>query len=77
MPAGCLKPPGIGSGQQRGGQLPVERAGFVGRQEELGLLHRAFEEAPLVTLVGPGGVGESRTALRAAAGLRERFPDGM
>ncbi|MBC2904287.1 ATP-binding protein [Streptomyces cupreus] len=68
---------GLGFGQRRGGQLPAERTSFVGRAEELALVQRVFQHAPLVTLVGPGGVGKSRTALRAAAALHERFPDGV
>ena len=67
----------FGFGRQRGGQLPVERTSFVGRDEEIARIQRAFGEARLVTLVGPGGVGKSRTALRAAGGLRERFSDGV
>ncbi|WP_329272536.1 LuxR C-terminal-related transcriptional regulator [Streptomyces sp. NBC_01451] len=67
----------FGFGQRRGGQLPVELTSFVGRTEELALVRGAFEQARLVTLVGPGGVGKSRTALRAAAGLGELFPDGV
>ncbi|MFJ9039119.1 ATP-binding protein [Streptomyces sp. NPDC102406] len=68
---------GFGFGQRRGGQLPVEVTSFVGRSDELARVRGAFERARLVTLVGPGGVGKSRTALRAAAGLGERFPDGV
>ncbi|MGY0018119.1 ATP-binding protein [Streptomyces sp. cg35] len=68
---------GFGFGQRRGGQLPVEVTTFVGRAAELAQVQGAFEQARLVTLVGPGGVGKSRTALRAAAGLAERFPDGV
>ncbi|NEB76894.1 LuxR family transcriptional regulator, partial [Streptomyces sp. SID14478] len=68
---------GFGFGQRRGGQLPVEVTTFVGRAAELAQVQGAFGQARLVTLVGPGGVGKSRTALRAAAGLGERFPDGV
>ncbi|MFD7618564.1 ATP-binding protein [Streptomyces sp. NPDC059802] len=68
---------GFGFGQRRSGQPPAERTSFVGRAEEIALIQEAFREARLVTLVGPGGVGKSRTALRAAEGLRERFPDGV
>ncbi|MEI5101977.1 LuxR C-terminal-related transcriptional regulator [Streptomyces sp. PmtG] len=68
---------GFGFGQRRGGQLPVERTDFVGRAEELALIQEAFARAPVVTLVGPGGVGKSRTALRVAGELTGRFPDGV
>ncbi|MFE9765794.1 LuxR C-terminal-related transcriptional regulator [Streptomyces sp. NPDC005808] len=68
---------GFGFGQRRGGHLPVELTSFVGRTEELALARGALERARLVTLVGPGGVGKSRTALRVAAGVGERFPDGV
>ncbi|KPI11591.1 transcriptional regulator, LuxR family [Actinobacteria bacterium OK074] len=68
---------GFGFGQRRGGQLPVELTSFVGRGEELALIRAAFDTARLVTLVGPGGVGKSRTALRAAGVLQGRFPDGV
>ncbi|GAA2326954.1 LuxR C-terminal-related transcriptional regulator [Streptomyces kunmingensis] len=67
----------FGFGQRRDGQLPVEVTTFVGRAQELAQVQSAFERARLVTLVGPGGVGKSRTALRAAAGFGERFPDGV
>ncbi|MER7829801.1 LuxR C-terminal-related transcriptional regulator [Streptomyces sp. NPDC095602] len=68
---------GFGYGQRRGGQLPAERTGFVGRAAELDAVARELERHRLVTLTGPGGVGKSRVALRAAARLRERFPDGV
>ncbi|MFE6282710.1 LuxR C-terminal-related transcriptional regulator [Streptomyces sp. NPDC057877] len=70
---------GYGFGQRRGGQLPVDLTSFVGRGEELALLGAALEQSRLVTLVGPGGVGKSRTALRAAGALAERgrFADGV
>lgn len=68
---------GFGFGQRRGGQLPVEITSFVGRVEELALLRDALGRARLITLVGPGGVGKSRTALRAAGASAARFADGV
>ncbi|WP_043672107.1 ATP-binding protein [Streptomyces xylophagus] len=68
---------GYGFGQRRGGQLPVELTSFVGRTDELALLHSELARSRLVTLVGPGGVGKSRTALRAAPAVADRFPDGV
>lgn len=68
---------GFGFGQRRGGQLPVELTSFVGRGGELAVVHDALQRSRLVTLAGPGGVGKSRLALRAAAGLAGRFEDGV
>jgi predicted ATPase len=49
------------------GNLPVEPNTFVGRTAELAELARALDTARLVTVTGPGGVGKSRLAARAAA----------
>ena len=59
-----------------GPRLPAERSSFVGRRGELAELRRLLAGARLVTLVGPGGVGKTRLALRAAADLRRSFPGG-
>ncbi len=58
-------------------RLPAERSPFVGRRAELGRLRALLGEARVVTLVGPGGVGKTRLALRAADGLRRSFPGGV
>ena len=49
---------------RRAGNLPAEATSFVGRRRELAELRKKLAGAPLVTLVGPGGVGKSRLALR-------------
>jgi predicted ATPase/DNA-binding CsgD family transcriptional regulator len=59
------------------GQLPVETTGFIGREAELARLSGLLEQARLITVTGPGGVGKSRLALRAAAAAAPGFADGV
>ena len=47
-------------------QLPADVSGFVGRSGELARLTGLLGSARLVTVAGPGGVGKTRLALRAA-----------
>ncbi|WP_433337327.1 ATP-binding protein [Spirillospora sp. CA-294931] len=54
----------------RAGRLPAEPTTFVGRAEELALIRSTLRSARLVTLVGPGGVGKTRLAVRAACAAR-------
>jgi predicted ATPase/class 3 adenylate cyclase len=59
--------------------LPAPLTVFVGRKRELEEITRLLggEGVRLLTLTGPGGSGKSRLALRVAADLAERFPDGV
>ena len=59
------------------GRLPAEVTGFVGRGNELAWLATLLGSARLVTVVGPGGVGKTRVALRAAARAADDYPDGV
>ncbi|MFI8458345.1 ATP-binding protein [Kitasatospora sp. NPDC085464] len=68
--------PPAGPREPEHGRLPAEVTGFVGRQRELAELARLLATARLVTVTGPGGVGKSRLALRAAARAGGGFPDG-
>jgi non-specific serine/threonine protein kinase len=61
---------------QRRDNLPAEVNRFVGRRRELPAIGEAFARHRLVTLRGPGGVGKTRLAVHAAAGLRDAFADG-
>ena len=54
-------------------ELPAAPTTFVGRRTETTRLRGALEQARLVTLTGPGGVGKTRLALRAAAGVAPHF----
>src|SRR5437879_1698617 len=58
------------------GKLPAESTSFVGRRRLLAEVKSAFANTRLLTLVGPGGVGETRLALRAAADLKRTVHDG-
>jgi non-specific serine/threonine protein kinase len=58
------------------GNLPAELTSFVGRRGELAEVRRLLAGSRLVTLTGVGGVGKTRLALRAAAGLARAFPGG-
>ncbi|HEY3651237.1 MAG TPA: LuxR C-terminal-related transcriptional regulator [Streptosporangiaceae bacterium] len=66
----------LGLTRQRTCSLPLEVTGFVGRQRELAELGGLLGSARLVTVTGPGGVGKTRVALRAAAELSGEFADG-
>jgi hypothetical protein len=59
------------------GNLPTELTSFVGRRDELAEVRRLLAGSHLLTLTGVGGVGKTRLALRAAAGLARAFPDGV
>ncbi|MFG2500822.1 ATP-binding protein [Streptomyces sp. NPDC048441] len=67
----------LGTSWRRPGQLPAELTSFVGRVDELAEVRRLLGQARLLTLVGPGGVGKSRLALRAATEASAEFPDGV
>jgi len=56
--------------------LPAELTSFVGRRQELRELKRLLTTTRLLTLTGSGGAGKTRLALRAAAEMSRRFPDG-
>jgi non-specific serine/threonine protein kinase len=61
---------------RRKDNLPAEVTRFIGRRRELPAIEAAIGSHRLVTLRGPGGVGKTRLALRAAALARESFKDG-
>nr|WP_275405320.1 BTAD domain-containing putative transcriptional regulator [Streptomyces sp. SID11385] len=58
------------------GNLPLRLTPLLGREQERELLTGLLEEARLVTLVGPGGVGKTRLSIEIAEEVAGRFGDG-
>ena len=58
------------------GNLPVQLTSFVGRDDDVARIVEMLAEAPLVTLIGTGGVGKTRLAVQVAAEVLPRFVDG-
>ncbi|MEU5875909.1 LuxR C-terminal-related transcriptional regulator [Spirillospora sp. NPDC047279] len=56
--------------------LPATGTTFVGRDAERAAVLAAIEEARLVTLLGPGGVGKTRLAAVVAEDAIAMFPSG-
>jgi predicted ATPase/DNA-binding CsgD family transcriptional regulator len=57
-------------------RLPRQLSSFVGRAAELDRIPGLLQARRLVTVTGPGGIGKTRLALRAAAALHELYRDG-
>jgi len=56
--------------------LPTEPTQFVGRINELAEIRHCLGETRLLTLIGPGGIGKTRLALKAAREISSNFDDG-
>ncbi|MEV6251389.1 AAA family ATPase [Streptomyces sp. NPDC051742] len=61
----------------RRSNLPAELNRFVGRAAEQAALTALLDASRLVTVVGVGGVGKTRLALRAAEETQKRYGDGV
>ena len=57
--------------------LPLQLTSFVGRETEVAEIVALLEKSRLVTLVGTGGIGKTRTALQVAADLLDGSGDGV
>ncbi|MEV0721074.1 DUF4062 domain-containing protein, partial [Asanoa sp. NPDC050611] len=62
-----------------GNGLPVSRTPLVGRADEMAALATLVtdDDVPLVTLIGPGGIGKTRLATAVAEQVAGAFPDGV
>ena len=61
----------------RAGNLPLELSSFVGRRRQVAEVKRSLAASRLVTLVGVGGVGKTRLALRTATEIQRAFDEGV
>ena len=68
-----------GGSLRQAGNLPVQHQRLIGRAGDTAGVCQAMlnEEARLVTVVGPGGVGKTRLALEVANNLRAEYADGV
>jgi predicted ATPase/DNA-binding CsgD family transcriptional regulator len=59
--------------------LRLSRTPLIGRDHEIAAVQRLLleNEAGLLTLTGPGGIGKTRLALQVAAGLLDHFLHGV
>ena len=69
--------PPIRSLDARPNNLPTQMTSFIGRERELAEASALVDGTRLLTLTGPGGTGKTRLSLQLAAGVAERFPDGL
>ena len=57
--------------------LPIPLTSFIGRERELAEVMDSLADTRLLTLIGAGGCGKTRIALRVAAELSERYTEGV
>jgi predicted ATPase/pimeloyl-ACP methyl ester carboxylesterase/DNA-binding winged helix-turn-helix (wHTH) protein len=63
------RPPAEAEPRRAAGNLPQPRDPFLGRDDDLARVGTAFQQARIVTLAGPGGVGKTRLAIEVARTL--------
>lgn len=61
----------------KSGNLPQELSSFVGRRHEILEGRKTLAKSRLLTLVGIGGVGKTRLAMRLAKDMSREFHDGV
>lgn len=57
--------------------VPEPRTSFIGRVGDVSRVRELLENDRLVSLVGPGGSGKTRTIIEASRAAIESYPDGV
>jgi predicted ATPase/DNA-binding CsgD family transcriptional regulator len=65
------------NGAPRVGLLPVEVSTFIGRRRDLKYLVKLQAATRVLTIVGPGGSGKTRLAIRVARQRQAEIPGGV
>lgn len=66
-----------GSTDERRGNLPARGPHLIGRDEHHAAVIDALATAPVVTLVGPGGIGKTQLGLAVAHAAADAWTDGV
>jgi len=61
----------------RRSNLPPDRTPFIGREAEILQIKQELSDTRLLSLIGPGGIGKTRLALKVAQTLIDDFSDGV
>ena len=69
--------PTLGLVQRADREMPAELTSLIGRDELVDQLIGEVRTNRLVSLVGPGGVGKTRLAIRVASSVAQPFEDGV
>jgi predicted ATPase/class 3 adenylate cyclase len=69
--------PALGLVQRADDDMPAELTRLIGRDKLVAQLVDEVRTNRLVSLVGPGGIGKSRLAIRVASSVGQPFEDGI
>lgn len=69
--------PPLASIEAHPNNLPRQLTSFIGRDEELARISTLLNQSRLVTIVGSGGIGKTRSALQIGSTMLKRFTDGV
>ena len=63
--------------RQIGNNLPTQLTSFVNREREVAEIKKLLHSVRLLTLVGTGGAGKTRCAIKIGTEVLDRFTDGV
>ncbi len=69
--------PPLRTEEARNGNLPRRLGQLLGRDDDLQAVTDTLSETPVMTLIGPGGIGKTRLAITAARVSQEDYRDGV
>jgi predicted ATPase len=61
----------------RPNNLPAQLTAFIGRESEIDEVRQGLASSRLLTLIGPGGAGKTRLALRVGETVLAEYPGGV